>query len=262
VANLYLEDIFSESSKNPSSLHIGFPVAKKDGNSNPDVEVLTGLLASEPTIATGNKWGPILNDVSTLSFFGALAGMKSLPSWIGASAQCWKGTNPLSINLDFYLINYKKGLNLERKLKALTKLTSLTLDRNSLTSVFVHGGYKVDPFSTNASRFNNTIADNVKNGQPYSEEAQKEYADSLRSTWTDFVKTTNQYLLGSESTAGTVAIDIGNKLRISKLLVANINVTPSIVEVPDNKPLYYHVTMALHGCRPLVSDDIDEIYKG
>ena len=260
MVNLYIQDIFNENSTNPSSLHIGFPVANKNGG-KPDVQTLSGIIASEPTIVTGNKWGPILNDVSMLSFFGSLAGMKSLPSWIGASAQCWKGTDPIRINLDFYLINYKRGLNLEKKLNYLTKLTSLTLDRNSLTSVFVHGGYIVDPFHTNASRFNNSVADNTNNGQPYSPEVQQEYNNSLRGSWNEFVSSTNKYLLGSESTVGTVAISIGNKITISRLLVASINVTPSIIEVPDNKSLYYHVTMSLHGCRPLLSDDIDEIYR-
>ena len=71
--------------------------------------------------------------------------------------------------MDFYLINYKRGLKLEKGLKALTKLTALVLDRNSLTSVFVHGGYETNVLATNMSRFNNGMANGVKNGKPMSD---------------------------------------------------------------------------------------------
>ena len=82
-------------------------------------------------------------------------------SWIGASVMCWKGTDPLRLSLDFYLINYKKGLELEEKLEALTKLTALAeikANNNDIMgkiSVAVHGGYSADALSDNQSMFNN-----------------------------------------------------------------------------------------------------------
>lgn len=259
--DLYLRDIFDPRSTNPSSLHIAIPYVNDQGVTSSVPRVLTGLLASEPTVSTSNKWGPILNDMSMLSFFSSLAGFKSIPTWIGASAQCWKGTDPIRINLDFYLINYKRGLGLEEGLRDLTKLTSLTVDLNSFTSVFIHGGYRVDPFTSNAGRFNNSVADYQKNGKPMSETEISDYNEETRNLWGSMINSYNSQIKAGTEGVGTVSIDIGNKLRLDKLLVAAVNVTPSIVEVPDRKPLYYHVTTSLIGCRPLMAQDVDEMYK-
>lgn len=269
--NLYLQDIFNESSPsspvNPSSLCITIPRVGSDGRRLSPVN-LYGLIATEPTISTANKWGPILNDVSMLSFFAALSDMRSIPSWIGASAQCWKGTDPIRINLDFYLINYSASLNLEEKLRELTKLTSLSLDPNSFTSVFVHGGYKVNALSNNASRFDNTVANNRNNGQPNIDDAivQRYAKHDITGLWGELISKFNS-IPGGKDGVGTVAIKIGNKFTLDKLLVVTVNVTPSIVEVCSSgvggvnpKPLYYHVTTSMIGCRPLISEDVDNMY--
>jgi hypothetical protein len=60
---------------------------------------------------------------------------------------------------------------------------------------------------------------------------------------------------------GTIAIQFGNKMVLRNMLIGRLNVTPSIVEVPDGKPLYYRVSMDLTGSRPLLSTDVDNMYN-
>ena len=261
--NLYIQEIFDKNTTNPSSLKLLIPTISSSGGEGS--QLLCGLLASEPTIVTGNKWGPILNDISLLSFFASLAQMSSIPSWIGASVQCWKGTDPLRINLDFYLVNYSRGLKLEQGLKALTKLTSLTGAQGTFTSVYVHGGYMAKPLATNAARFNNSIADKVNNGQMFSDIANPEEGKNWIDKFNDWSAT---WSTDVNNNKGCVSIVIGNKVKIGGLLVASVNVTPSIVEVcssedvnDDPLPLYYHVTLSLIGNRPLISDDVDKMYS-
>ena len=103
MPNLYLQEIFDKNTTNPSSIKLLIPTITSNGDSGS--YMLCGLLANEPTIVTGNKWGPILNDISLLSFFASLAQMESIPSWIGASVQCWKGTDPIRINLSDKSLN-------------------------------------------------------------------------------------------------------------------------------------------------------------
>ena len=45
------------------------------------------------------------------------------------------------------------------------------------------------------------------------------------------------------------------------MLISRLDVTPSIVEVVDRKPLYYRVSMSLTGSRPLLSTDVDDMYS-
>ena len=257
MPNLYLEEIFSPNSTNPSSVKIGIPTVDNSGNKGKIV--LCGLLAGEPTIVTSNKWGPILNDLSMLSFFASLTSMESIPSWIGASVQCWKGTDPLRINLDFYLVNYSQKLKLEEGLRALTKLTALSMDKNTISSVFIHGGYKANVLAPNIARFDNAIANDVHNGQPDSNDSfYQQTRNVIQSTLEDLGR---KLAVNTKDNEGCVVVDIGNKTRLNGLLVANVNVTPSVVEVPGGKPLYYHVTLALIGHRPLISDDVNEMYQ-
>ena len=47
-----------------------------------------------------------------------------------------------------------------------------------------------------------------------------------------------------------------------KLLVNKFDVTPSLVELPDGKALYYRVSVGFIGTSPLLSTDIDYMYGG
>ena len=104
MAKLFLEGIFENNSESPSSVKIHCsPSADAVGEIN-----LTGLMLSDPSFSAQNKWGPVINDVTNLQDLGSMLKTESLFSWISSSVMCWKGTSPLSLAIDFYLINYKK----------------------------------------------------------------------------------------------------------------------------------------------------------
>ena len=109
---LFLDGIYDEGRLSASTVVIRYPTV--DGGSRPSMR---GLMTSEPTLSSKNKWGPILNDITNIQDVASLLGSSEMWSWIGASVMCWKGTEPIKTNIEFYLINYKRGLNLERKLK-------------------------------------------------------------------------------------------------------------------------------------------------
>ena len=67
-----------------------------------------GFLSENPTIKLGNKWDPLLSDLSTINEFTQLAGWGQ-SSWVATSKMAWKGTDPLTVGLDFYLITYLKS---------------------------------------------------------------------------------------------------------------------------------------------------------
>ena len=119
VAKLFIENIFQEGNSSPSSVRITMPDNRTQSNiGNID---LTGLMIGDPSFTAQNKWGTILDDFSNLQDVSSLSGWGSQFSWINASTMCWKGTAPLNLSIEFYLINYKRGLNLEDQLKRLIK---------------------------------------------------------------------------------------------------------------------------------------------
>ena len=227
---LFIENILTETS--PSTVEIMFP-----DRVTSVYEHLKGLLTSEVSVNTGVKWGPILNDVTNLQDLASLLGQQSMWTWIGASTMCWKGTDPLKTSIDFYLINYRPQLGIEETLKKLNYFTSL--EQDGTATVYVHGGYMADVLTTNSSLFNNKI----------------------RSA-SDLIKLSGGELdtIGMNLSPGTLTVKLGNKFLLTKMLISSLDITPSIVEVPDGKPLYYRVSMSLIGAQPLLSTDVDKMY--
>ena len=248
---LFLDNIFQGVS--PSTVLIKFPVVYKADSGNEDGSGMTslyGLLTSEVSMSTQNKWGPILNDISNIQDISSLLGETHMWSWIGASTLCWKGTEPLKTSFEFFLINYRKELYLEHKLTQLNYLTSLfNIDKN--IAVKVHGGYAAQVLESNKEKF-------------FNNEAQNRGESVLGDFLSPFGELANTFGDNDEETVkknGTVSVYVGNKFYLSKMLVSRLDVAPSLVELPDGLPLYYKVSISLTGTQPLLSTDVDRMYN-
>lgn len=276
MANLFLDGLFELSDSSPSSVGIVLP------SDNESSAIIKGLMVGEPTFSAQNSWGTIINDLSNLQDFASLAGNSNQFSWVGASTMCWKGTKPLGVNFEFYLINYKKkGLLFESKgrggaglLQRLISLASLSkADDATLGStkvrVKVHGGYAPDILTENASFFG--VGETSKGGFLgtglwLSDQEKRTRADRARleSSLQSFrTSMSEDSLLTSqgESAFGSCDVHFGKKLRIRNLLLSKIDVTPSVVEVADQnggsrRPLYYRVSVGFTGVRALLSTDV------
>ena len=152
---LFLDGIFSASSASPNRIVIDMP---NPGPSSDAASLhLVGLTTSDPSFSANNKWGTVINDLSNLTDFSSLVGSSNLWSWIGASTMCWKGTAPLSMGIEFFLINYAPGLNLDVQLKKLVKLASLSeTKQKSDAQVYAHGGYAANVLTGNSEFFSCT----------------------------------------------------------------------------------------------------------
>lgn len=236
---LFLDGLFDRENRSPASITINYPIQNNNRHQ------ITGLLTSEVSLSGTNKWGPILSDITNIQDISSLLGESHMWSWIGASTMCWKGTDPLKISVEFYLINYKKNLGLETKLKELNKLVSIYMIGNNdmNIAVEVHGGYKARVLETNKTYFNN---------------------GNSKFSSTDLLDP-NNIKFGADDVnmeEGTCSIEIGNKIKMRKLLVNKFDVTPSLVELPDGKALYYRVSVGFIGTSPLLSTDVDYMYGG
>ena len=243
--SLFLEGLFNQDIGGklpPSAIRMTFPVLSTQDGSFQGYEILQGLLSSEVTVSSQIKWGSILNDVSNLQAVASLLGRQKMWSWIGASTMCWYGTEPIKTGFEFYLINYRRGLKLEEKLTKLNYLTSLIKAGDA--SVYVHGGYAPPVLETNNSIFDNGKRKNISKA-------------TLTETILEPFNSSELY----EYNQGTVSIIVGNKIKLSKMLVQRLDVTPSVIEVPDGLPLYYKVSVSLTGHQPLLSTQVDNMYR-
>lgn len=252
TTKLFLDGIFDEGNVSPSSIIISMPNPSGKGVITPS---LTGLMVGDPTWGAANKWGTVINDITNLSDISSLVGSESMFSWINASTMCWKGTDPLSMSVEFYLINYKKGQSpsLEENLRSFIKLASLYKDPDATAGkdfkVLVHGGYAADILSGNSKAFFTSPGDvSHLKGKNLGAIADKLYG-------------------GKEDAKGSIQVQFGHKSTISNLLLSKVNVTESTVEVADQnggniKPLYYKVSAQFVGVKPLLTVDVDRMFVG
>lgn len=261
---LFLDGIFNTDGISeklpPSAIRVYFPVAQRGGANTAYYSTIQGLLTNEVTVSSQIKWGTILSDLSSLQSVAALLGDKKMWTWIGASTLCWQGNEPIKTNFDFYLINYKRGLKLEEKLKDLNMLAAL-IESNDVAKVLVHGGYKSNVLVQNTYLLNNGQGGKQKGTKEPSDEEGSTLAASFTNFLSDLLPGSKSGSINSEELEqGTVRVVIGNKLHLSQMLLQRLDVTPSIVEVEGGLPLYYRVSMSLTGTRPLVSGIVDEMY--
>ena len=209
--------------------------------------MLRGLLTSDTTISLKNTFGAALPDVETLQLATQLVtNWSSVPAWIGASAQVWRGTDSVRFPIEFYLINYKPGLRLEEGLKKLAKLATMQKDEGPLSGVFakVHGGYSPDILANNNQQFMPNKID---------PSTLKRYTDSDVSKGTEY--------------KGVIKIRIGTSFELDHLILSKIDISRSNVEVrnssyPKAKPLYYRVQCQLQTCRAALETDVDSMFGG
>lgn len=251
TTKLFLDGIFDDNNISPSSIIISMPNPSGKGITNP---TLTGLMIGDPTWGASNKWGTVINDITNLTDISSLVGSESMFSWINASTMCWKGTDPLSMSVEFYLINYRRGQrpSLEENLRSFIKLASLYKDPDATAGkdfkVLVHGGYAADILSGNSKAFYTAGDVSHLKGKNLKAISDKLYG-------------------GKEDAQGSIQVQFGHKSTISNLLLAKVNVTESTIEVADQnggniKPLYYRVSAQFVGVKPLLTVDVDRMFVG
>ncbi len=256
MARLFLDGIFDPNSNSPSTVTISIPVPETNSNTEITSNVLRGLIIGDPTWTAGNKWGPILSDFSNLQDWASLLGSANQFSWISASTMCWKGTSPLGIGIDFYLINYnsKKSAELKNTLSNFVKLAAVAQDTTGTSNfkVQVHGGYAPDILTGN-KKFFSSFSDTskfMKNKGAGNSELEEEV----------------RKLFEGNTARGSLSIRFGHKSTIRNLLLSKVNVTESTIEVANQdgsnpQPLDYRVSSQFTGVQPLVTTDVDYMFS-
>lgn len=217
---------------------------------------IKGLIENDVSVTLGNSFGPLVPDLTTLQDFFMLADIKTIPSWIGASAQTWKGTNPIAFSTDMYLINWSPDLNYEGELKDLGAFCTLTQSGSSNFMVKVHGGYQPN-FLSNNNQFFNMGAFTQK-----VEENEADYAEAGEALSGQL----SQIQQNIEN--GTLTVLIGSRFKLANLLLTRLDISPSVVEVYNPyvggkpKPLYYRVGMSFQTARAALSTDLGGMLGG
>jgi len=221
---LYLDQIFNSK---VGIINLNIP----DPSGNGTFTSIDGFLSENPSMSFQNNWGSIFPDFNALGEMSQLMGSKNIFSWLASTQAGWKGTEPINIGTEFYVISYdsKASKNIKEQVKVLIKMASLYQGTGLLEneSVMVHGGYSNNYWKSTGEFFQN----------------EEDFKSDLTSTKT-----------------GLITMTIGNQMTIKKLLLSDVNVTPSTVQVASGIPLYIKVSANFRTYMAPIASDIDDIF--
>lgn len=242
---MFISDILTSSDKYQSGI-VRLTIPKADGSgfySDP----IVGLIENDISFKLGTTWGSIIPNMSSLSEFTQIIDSQNIFSWVSSSTAAWKGTEPFQFDLTFYLVTYKykQTPSILTQVERLASLCALYADKDNFATVKVHGGYKMHLADANNSGTNST-------GRSY-------FTSGDLKNMSPVDLATKVYETGSE---GLIVMELGNFMRIPKLLINNMTFTPSSVQVEDKVPLYVKVDASFRTHRALLVKDIEYMFGG
>ena len=257
---------------------VAFSLPTSDGGY---AEVI-GFLSEDPVIKMGNKWEPLISDLNTINEFTQLANLGQ-SSWISTSKMAWKGTDPITVNLNFYLITYLKSqvdgrtvnhvAPVSKQATYFAKLASITPDEGGGflgIGVNVHGGYKPNYFQAN-----NTIVNNFNLSTLKGLDKSENLSDTTFSGGDDGSHTCHIVINGNGR----------NSVVLKNMLLESLDMTPSTVRAgywdinyssrdnngkisssgsfqQSSEPLYIKVNAGFKLMRVATSDDVSVLFGG
>lgn len=255
---------------------------------------VAAFLSEDPVIKMGNKWEALIPDLNTLNDFMQLAG-RSPVSWLSTSKAAWKGTDPITVSFNFYLITYSKaqvdGTGKGQELP-ITKQASYfaqlaAVGKNTQGGflgdmrVDVHGGYKPNYFVDNSNVVNNgNYIQTIKNMVLNDKDGAKANSDTKLASFAQ----------GEEGDAAYTCDILVNgnghpTLHFRKMLLESVEFTPSTVRAgywnaqkrdaisniktigsgtftPSSEPLYIKVNASFRLMHVTTIEDAAMIFLG
>lgn len=243
---------------------------------------VVGFLSEDPSISMKTNWEAMLPGATSLSDWTQLSGNGAV-SWIASSKATWKGTDPITLTLNFYLLSYRtaqlngsgaakdprnmpvshQAARFAALLAVSPKITGEGAGKYAGFGINVHGSYKANYFEDNS--------------EPYFTGNQKSAASNERMA--KYLKDATEDLNMNSEDDSTVNIIIngGGKPSqyFSKMLLSDATFTPSPVRcgywthengqrvfIKSSEPLYIKVTATFRLAHTATVRDAVRMFTG
>lgn len=254
------------------------PVIGDDGRLKEYVNI-EAFLSEDPQISMKNNWEAIIPDVGALNDFTQLISGNQT-SWLSSSKASWKGTDPITITLNFYLITFRMAqingsssnrpcdIPVSEQASYFAQLLAVSPQQNGAGSfsdwgIGVHGGYKPNVWMENSN-----FAGNGQTTETQNEASAN--TDAMLGRWES---------IDLNDGDGTIQIVInggGNRTAMfTKMLLADATFTPSTVRtgywtkngdnqvfVTSPEPLYIKVTATFRLMHSATVADAKRMFTG
>ena len=239
-----------------------------------------GFLSEDPTINMKTNWEAIIPDATAISDWTQLSGMGAV-SWIASSKASWKGTDPITLTLNFYLLSYKtaqlngvgaakdprnmpvsqQAARFAALLAVSPKITGEGAGKYAGFGINVHGNYRANYFEDN----------DYFTGNEKSEENNDRTLRLLKDA------TENINMNSEDDSTVNIIINGGGKPSqyFSKMLLSDATFTPSPVRcgywtnnngqrvfIKSSEPLYIKVTATFRLAHTATVRDAVRMFTG
>lgn len=271
-----MSELFINTIANNSAGIVGFQLPYTTGtgglSSSEGYAVVIGFLAEDPVINMKTNWEALLPDVSNLSDWSNLATGSSV-SWIASTKATWKGTDPITLSLTFYLLTYRKAQlkggkkgdpkDMPVSEQAARFAALLAVSPKDVSEgdgplaefgINVHGNYRANVFEGNTEFTGNK--DNP----------------ALKDAYTRVLGTSNELLNDANSTVSIMINGNGKPSQwFSKMLLADATFTPSPVRCgywenhkfqTSSEPLYIKVQATFRLAHTATVTDAVRMFTG
>ena len=219
--------------KKSGTVVITLPKANGKGNEEP----ITGCLVGDLSIKLANKWQAILPNIDAVTLASQIISQSgNAYAWLKSTQSAWMGAEPLRVSIPFYLFSMNNKSKITEEVNKFRALMGPYKASDSLFKVIIHGGYSPDVFEGSW---------------------QGGFGKESESPKLTFAPKSSFELTPGQ---GTIKIRVGNQFTLTRMLLEELTVEPSAVQVADGNPLYVKVTATFKSSRVLYSQEILEMF--
>jgi hypothetical protein len=212
---------------------VSFSLPKPDGSGNYSDNVV-GCLVSDVSMKLANKWQAVLPNIDPITLASSIVdSQNAVITWIRSTQSAWMGSEPLRITLPFYLFSMNSKSNITEKANRFRYLSVPYQIAGSEFRVITHGGYK----PTIIPGDNTWITGSTVKG-------------SVGGVDNDT----------TQGNIGFITIKIGDQCILTKMLLEDVQIESSQIQVADGNPLYVKVVATFKSHRVLYSQDIKNMF--
>ena len=194
---------------------------------------IVGFIIGDVSVKLSNKWQAILPSIDAITLASQIIETsENAVAWLRSTQSAWMGSEPLRLTIPFYLFSMDASSNINNQINGFRQLMSPYKNSGDF-SVKIHGGYKP------------TVFQGEWQGEGATQQA-----------FSSGVDIQNELAQGQ----GLIQIQVGNQFRLSRMLLEDLTVDQSTIQVVDGNPLYAKVTASFKSNSVLYSQEIVDMF--
>lgn len=255
ISNNYslINNLIAGNGSNSGNVTFTLPTARGDGKFE---QPIIGCLINDISIKLSNKWQAVFPNIDSLTLASQIMSDDGdALTWVRSTQSAWLGSEPLRVSIPFYLFSMNASSKITDKINKFRVLMVPTRKSGEEFKVTLHGGYA--PIIFEGQWTGGKPGANAGINQTTTD-ADGKAAELKDASGNAIVDVTIKNSINDDK--GLIKIKVGNQFTLSKMLLEDLVVESSPLQVEDGNPLYIKATATFKSNRVLYSDEIISMF--